>query len=256
MKRMIKRISLLTALVALFSLLSVVAYAGEQAEPAESNQSSFDRSLVFAPETDLTVYVDNQWSSALSNSYGYGDKVSLDAPTIEGKTFSHWTADGSIVSYANPLELTMNAHTTLYAVYANAAPEKNVVAGFTSITRTNDGGSISFQAIAYPNGGTVTGAGIVYSTSVTGDQLKSVGEDVTKVEAVSTLPVGEGNMQRQTAEIRENDAVIELDGWKVVLRFSNQPSGGAMKSVKDILLNQRIALQKPSNICNLSDNLV
>ena len=63
-------------------------------------------------------------------------------------------------------------------------------------------------------------------------------------------------MQRQTAEIRENDAVIEMDGWKVVLRFSNQSSGGAMKSVKDILLNQRIALQKPPNICNLSDNLV
>ena len=109
--------------------------------------------------------------------------MTLTAPAVSGKTFSHWTADGSIVSYANPLTLTMNAHTTLYAVYANAAPEKNVVAGFTSVTRTNDGGSISFQSIAYPNDATVTGAGIVYSATATGEELIIDGTGVEKAEA-------------------------------------------------------------------------
>lgn len=81
----------------MFALLSVAAYADEPVEPAESNQSSFDRSLVFAPETQLNVYVDNQWSSALSGTYGFGDKVTITAPEKrESKTFSHWAADGSI----------------------------------------------------------------------------------------------------------------------------------------------------------------
>lgn len=72
----------------------------------------------------------------------------------------------------------MNAHTTLYAVYANAAPTAKHVAGFTSITRTNDGTKISFQAIA--SGDT---AGIVYSTSATGNALEIGGTGVTNVAA-------------------------------------------------------------------------
>ena len=175
MKRTIKHISLLTALVALFALLTVAAYAEEPAAPAPS----IDMSYVFTPQIQLTVYVDGEWSPALSNTYGFGDTAILKAPTVDGKVFSHWTADGSIVSYSNPLNLTMNAHTTIYAVYANAAPTAKPVAGFTSITQTNEGESISFQAIA--SGDT---AGIVYSTKVTDDNLKIDGTDVTQVAAV------------------------------------------------------------------------
>lgn len=182
MKKKIKYSSILTALVMLFAVFAInnIAYA-----QAPDEDTGFDMSMVFAPETDLTVYVNGQYSGALSDSYGFGDTVTLTAPAISGKTFSHWEANGSVISYANPLKLTMNAHTTLYAVYANSAPEKKAAAGFTSITRTNDGESISFQAIAYPNGGTITEAGIVYSTTATGDSLKIDGGDaVTKVEAV------------------------------------------------------------------------
>ena len=176
MKRTIKHISLLTALVALFALLTVAAVAEEPATPAPS----IDMSYVFTPQIQLTVYVDGEWSPALSNTYGFGDTVKITAPEKSGsKTFSHWTADGSIVSYSNPLNLTMNAHTTIYAVYANAAPTAKPVAGFTSITRTNDGESISFQAIASGDE-----AGIVYSTKATGNNLKIGGTDVTQVAAV------------------------------------------------------------------------
>ena len=175
MKRTIKHISLLTALVALFALLTVTAYADEPAAPAPS----IDMSYVFTPQIQLTVYVDGEWSPALSNTYGFGDTVILKAPTVDGKVFSNWTVDGSIVSYSNPLNLTMNAHTTIYAVYANAAPTAKPVAGFTSITQTNEGESISFQAIA--SGDT---AGIVYSTKATDNNLKIDGTDVTQVAAV------------------------------------------------------------------------
>lgn len=175
MKRTIKHISLLTALVALFALLTVAAVAEEPATPAPS----IDMSYVFTPQIQLTVYVDGEWSPALSNTYGFGDTVNLKAPTVDGKVFSHWTVDGSIVSYSNPLNLTMNAHTAIYAVYANAAPTAKPVAGFTSITQANEGESISFQAIASGDE-----AGIVYSTKATGNNLKIGGTDVTQVAAV------------------------------------------------------------------------
>lgn len=60
-------------------------------------------------------------------------------------------ANGSIVRYASPLKLTINAHTTLYAVYANATSMAKPVAGFTSVTWTNDGESISAQTVAAGN---------------------------------------------------------------------------------------------------------
>ncbi len=166
----------MVVVLALLMALAVDAWATENANEADLN-------LVLAPETQLDVYVDGTWSGELSDTYAYGDTATLAAPAASGgKNFSHWTADGSIVSYSNPLKLTMNAHTTLYAVYANSVTAKPV-AGFTSITRTNDGKSISFQAIAYPNDATVTGVGIVYSTTATGNNLKIDGTGVTKVEA-------------------------------------------------------------------------
>ena len=174
MKTIIKRFALLTALVALFAALAVTAYA--------DGPDPFDMSLVFAPETQLTVYVDNQWSSALSGTYGFGDKATITADsTINGKTFSHWVAEGSIISYSRTLNLTMNAHTTLYAVYASGTPTTAPVAGFTSVTRTNDGAKISFQAIA-----SADTAGIVYSTTATGNALKIGGTGVTNEAAVKS----------------------------------------------------------------------
>lgn len=174
MKTIIKRFALLTALVALFAALAVTAYA--------DGPDPFDMSLDFAPETQLTVYVDNQWSSALSGTYGFGDKATITADsTINGKTFSHWVAEGSIISYSRTLNLTMNAHTTLYAVYASGTPTTAPVAGFTSVTRTNDGAKISFQAIA-----SADTAGIVYSTTATGNALKIGGTGVTNEAAVKS----------------------------------------------------------------------
>ncbi|MBQ7681341.1 MAG: InlB B-repeat-containing protein, partial [Oscillibacter sp.] len=188
MKRLIKHFSSLIAFASLFAVLTLTAGAAETA--------NFDMSLVFNAETRLVVYVDGEQSDELSDSYDCGSAVELTAPDVSGKSFSHWEADGSVVSYANPLKLTMNAHTALYAVYADAAPTAAPVAGFTSITATNDGESISFQAIAAPeNGGTVTAAGIVYSaTAASDDALRIGGTDVENVAAekitdsTTTLP--------------------------------------------------------------------
>ena len=141
--------------------------------PAADN---FDMRYVFAPATQLTVYVDGLWSAALSNSYGFGDKAVLEAPAVSGKTFSYWEADGKPVSSNQTLTLTMNANTTLHAVYDSST--KSTKAGFTSVTRQGD--KISLQAIADAQ---VTAAGIVYSTTATDDALTIDGDGVTQVEA-------------------------------------------------------------------------
>ncbi|MBR1473183.1 MAG: S-layer homology domain-containing protein [Paludibacteraceae bacterium] len=174
MKKIIKYFALLTAIAALFAVMSVAAFADEP----EVIQAP-DLSLVFSPETQLVVYIDGEWSDALSDTYGYGESVTLAAPDVENKTFAYWEADGSIVSYAKELKLTVNANTTLFAVYANNAPTAKPVAGFTSITRSTDGNSIAFNAIASGDD-----AGVVYSTKTTGNNLKIDGSDVTNVPAV------------------------------------------------------------------------
>ena len=208
MKKIIKHFLFLTALVALFALLNVAAYAEETAP-------SIDMGLVFSSETQLTVYVDGEWSSALSNTYGFGDKATITAPEKSGsKTFSHWTADGSIISYSRELNLTMNAHTTLYAVYANAAPTAKPVAGFTSIIRTNDGGSISFQAIAYPNGGTIAEAGIVYSTTATGNVLTI---DSTDENVKKTATVKDSALSATTSEYIPASILDQNNCWMLTI---------------------------------------
>ena len=174
MKKITKHFAVLTALITALAVCPITAYA----ENTNSNQPQIDADLVLAPETRLNVYVDGQWSDTLSDSYGFGDTVTITAPsTSGGKSFAYWQADGSVISYNKTLKLTMNAHTTLYAVYASNTTAKPT-AGFTSITRTNDGSKISFQAIA--SGDT---AGIVYSTTATGSNLKIGGTGVTDVKA-------------------------------------------------------------------------
>ena len=184
MKKSIKYFALLTVLAALFALMSVAAYAdSEEKDP-------FNMSIVFSPEAQLVVYVDGEWSDALSDTYGYGESVTLTAPEVENKTFAYWEADGSVISYNKDLTLTLNAHTTLYAVYASNAPAKKAVAGFTSITRSTDGNSIVFQAVAAPTTGTVDAAGILYSTTVSGSALTLDNESASKEEAKKFSALG------------------------------------------------------------------
>ena len=173
MKKYMKFFALLTAIAALFAALSVGAYADEP------ENDPFNMALTFSPETQLVVYIDGEWSDALSDTYGYGESVTLAAPDVENKAFAYWEADGSVISYAKELKLTVNANTTLFAVYANNAPTAEAVAGFTSITRSADGNSIAFNAIASGDK-----AGFVFSTKTTGNNLKIDGKDVMNVEAV------------------------------------------------------------------------
>ena len=194
MKKIIRRFApqtILAVLLVLFAVAAVTVWAAENSNSDTKNEID----LQFSNKIQLTAYVDGAWSGGLSKDYGFGDTATIAAPVSSGsKVFSHWEADGSVISYSNTLKLTMNADTTLYAVYVGSAPDVKPVSGFTSITRTNAGNQISFQAFASPGNGTLESAGIVYSTSVSGETLKIDGAGVTNVAVVkagnldSTLP--------------------------------------------------------------------
>ena len=188
MKRLIKRFMPQTVLIVLVTVFTVAAVSVFAAVNG-STDNKVDLSLVMTPETQLTVYVDGALSGELSREYSFGDTASITAPSVSGKVFSHWEADGSIISYSNPLKLTMNAHTTLYAVYASTAPTAQPVAGFTSITRTNEGDKISFQAIADKDAQSMCDrlvkAGITGIVNMTRAVLKV--PDGVKIENVSIM---------------------------------------------------------------------
>ena len=169
-----KRVSaiLLTVCMAL-TLLSAPA----SAEP-------IDPTLIFSPETPLTVFVDGKASAELSGEYPYGEEVALTAPTVSGKTFLYWTNDeGATISYNASLTLVMYAHTVVNAVYGASAATAQPTAAFLNITRSST--DIIYNAIAAAPSD-VTAAGVRYSTSKsTLDALKG-SEGVTVAVADTT----------------------------------------------------------------------
>jgi len=152
-----------------------------QSEPQPTDEQ-LDLSTITAPQTQLVVYADGKYNAQLSDAYGYGETATVTAPDVQGKTFSYWTADGSVISTGKTLTFTMNANTTLCALYDEATVPAFSPAGITSITRSNDGEKINIQAVA---NGTFTEAGFVYSTTATGDNLTIGVEGVETIVAVN-----------------------------------------------------------------------
>ena len=161
--------------------------AARKAPKSQPTDEQLDLSTITAPQTQLVVYADGKYNAQLSNAYGYGETATVTAPDVQGKTFSYWTADGSVISTGKTLTFTMNANTTLCALYDEATVPAFSPAGITSVTRSNDGEKINIQAVA---NGTFTEAGFVYSTTATGDNLTIGVEGVKTIVAVNYRSLG------------------------------------------------------------------
>ena len=168
-------------------LLTLCIMAAMMCLPASADEDiSLDMSLLMFGRAALTVYVDGELSNSLSDMYVPGDSVTIKAPDVTGKTFTHWAdSDGKILSYNDELTLTIYANTVLNAVYGTESVAAQPYAGFLSITSA--GGQIKFNVIATaPSGSTITEYGIRYSTTKkTLDGLKG-DDDVTAETAGST----------------------------------------------------------------------
>lgn len=77
---------------------------------------------------DTTLYtVTIKGAEQNSGSYKYNTKLTVSPAGEEGKEFAYWTKDGKPVSYDSNYSFYVNANSTIEAVYAESAPEKEIV---------------------------------------------------------------------------------------------------------------------------------
>ena len=163
-----------------------------------------DMSTITAPQTQLYVYADGTWQPDLSGTYGYGQTVTVNAPAVTGKTFSYWTADGAVVSTASELTLTMNANTTLRAIYDATDAPAQTAAAILSATRSADGQKIVLTGKA---NGTFENAGFVYSTT---NSEPTRSDDGIVAVKYSSLPTNGGDQNFYSVLDKNNCFTFEL----------------------------------------------
>ena len=188
-----------------FSETAAAARKAPKREPAQQQPAEqVDMSSIMAPQTQLTVYVDGKYEASLSDTYGYGETISLTAPTVSGKSFSYWTADGSVVSTASELTLTMNANTTLRAIYDATDAPAQTAAAILSATRSADGQKIVLTGKA---NGTFENAGFVYSTT---NSEPTRSDDGIVAVKYSSLPTSGGDQNFYSVLDKNNCFTFEL----------------------------------------------
>ena len=172
-------------------------------EPQPTDEQ-LDLSTITAPQTQLVVYADGKYNAQLSDAYGYGETATVTAPDVQGKTFSYWTADGAVVSTASELTLTMNANTTLRAIYDATDAPAQTAAAILSATRSADGQKIVLTGKA---NGTFENAGFVYSTT---NSEPTRSDDGIVAVKYSSLPTSGGDQNFYSVLDKNNCFTFEL----------------------------------------------
>lgn len=49
--------------------------------------------------------------------------------------------------------------------------------------------------------------------------------------------------------------VVMIDGYKIILRYTDKPQPKVIDGIQDILFNQNISLSKRPKICNRDENV-
>lgn len=119
-----------------------------------------DFSVPYSRVARLEVYVDGVLNSNLSmDSVVCGEVVKMTAPTVSGKSFSHWafgSANGTVASTRGTYQFAINADTDLYAVYEGNADKTKSAVAFSSVTKEErDDGEYIRMTAAYSLPGSV-----------------------------------------------------------------------------------------------------
>ena len=208
--------ALLLALCLTAGLLAVPGTAAAADSPLDA-----DVDAGFVAVANLYVYVDGELDGELSGRFDSGSLAVLSAPEIEGKTFNYWalgSADGPKASYLPTYRLAVNADTTLYAVYGEAAAEAQPAVAITAAVRTQENnGSACMRLTAtfsVPEGNQVTDAGIVYlsnstlGVSPTCDLLK---EKVNGLDVEQLLTGGKSDKRLRNLKAENEGLVTSFD---------------------------------------------
>ena len=226
-------------------------------EPQPTDEQ-LDLSTITAPQTQLVVYADGKYNAQLSDTYGYGETATITAPDVQGKTFSYWTANGSVISTGKTLTFTMKANTTLRAIYDATDAPAQTAAAILSATRSADGQKIVLTGKA---NGTFENAGFVYSTTATGNDLTIGADGVTQIAAVkytnmgNTLPASVIDKNNcWSAQITPAEA--DADAIYHVRAYTTNGGTTTYSEVKDVKLSSlKSGLMMVANIAAFENNL-
>ena len=58
----------------------------------------------------------------------------------------------------------------------------------------------------------------------------------------------------KNAQAKKSEVVM-IDGYKIILRYTDKPQPKVMEGIQDILFNQNISLSKSPKICNRDENV-
>ena len=58
----------------------------------------------------------------------------------------------------------------------------------------------------------------------------------------------------KNAQAKKSEVVM-IDGYKIILRYTDKPQPKVIDGIQDILFNQNISLSKSPKICNQGDNM-
>ena len=223
-------------------------------EPQPTDEQ-LDLSTITAPQTQLVVYADGKYNAQLSDTYGYGETATVTAPDVQGKTFSYWTADGSVISTGKTLTFTMNANTTLRAIYDATDAPAQTAAAILSATRSADGQKIVLTGKA---NGTFENAGFVYSTT---NSEPTRSDDGIVAVKYSSLPTNGGDQNFYSVLDKNNCFTFELpvkDESTVyyVRAFTKNGSTTNYSDVREIkLASLKSRMMMVANIAAFENNL-
>ena len=120
---------------------------------------------------DLLVYVDGEIDPSLSRTnMTAGNAVTLTAPAVAGKTFSHWavgSADGPVASHQQVYMLGVKADTVLYAVYTTGTPaDTGAAVAIVSMAKDNYMSNLAIKlnsVFSLPDGQSASSAGVIFT---------------------------------------------------------------------------------------------
>ena len=175
---------------------------------------------------DLIVYVDGELDPSLSRANMIaGDVVTLTAPAVEGKTFSHWavgSADGPVASRQQTYMLGVKADTVLYAVYATTAPaDTGAAVAFVSMTKESYMGDSAMKLnsiFSLPESQSASSTGIIFTyNKLLGVADKEKDLLVDKIDAIDVEALLKSGEDDARLRVSSGERTGAVGGWSATL---------------------------------------
>lgn len=130
-----------------------------------TNNVTFIRAVYVGEDTNLTVRVFQDEEVINTHEVRYGKTVTITAPDVEGKFFSHWEVDGQILSFDKTHILSVYSNIDVYAVYVDEVVEPVGLSYLNKHIINQDTVTYLLSQSYIPEGYSLVEQGIIYLNS-------------------------------------------------------------------------------------------